>query len=328
MRNFLRFVAFYFLAGIVFVTLVRDDPVALIADLGSSLPTSALFFVQKAWWLIAAFAALFFVLPRGELVSRIPRAFLVLMACNLFFLTFTMVKTSLPYAVPFWADPPLAALDRAMHFGVDPYVLTHALAAWIPPAAAMGLYMGVWLVPAMYLPVILVLFDADRARVGRFLLLYAVGWAVLGSVLALLGMSAGPIFYDRLLGGDRFAGLEEALVASGIMSSTVGGVQDFLWSVYETGTQGVGSGISAFPSVHVGMACVVALYLYERARWLAPLAVAIVAAFQFLSVHLGWHYAVDGYASIAVIVATWAWARRRQSAADAPEMAELSPETI
>ncbi|QDC08125.1 hypothetical protein FHY55_02205 [Oceanicola sp. D3] len=328
MRNFLRFVAFYFLAGVAFVVLVRDDPVALILDLGASLPTSAIFFVQKAWWLILAFVALFFVLPKGELVSRIPRAFVVLMACNLFFLTFTMVKTSLPYALPFWADPPLAEIDRLLHFGVDPYVLTHAVGSWIPPGAAMALYMGIWLVPAMYLPVILVLFDGDRARVGRFLLLYCVGWALLGSVLALGGMSAGPIFYDRLLGGERFAGLIAALEASGISDSTVGGVQDFLWSVYESGTQGVGSGISAFPSVHVGMACVVSLYLYERARWLAPLALAVVAAFQFLSVHLGWHYAVDGYVSIAVIVATWAWAKRRQSAKAAPEMADFSPETI
>lgn len=328
MRNFLIFVALYFLAGIAFVALVRDDPVAVIAELVGALPGSAVFFVQKAWWLIAAFAALFLVLPRGELVSRIPRAFLVLMACNLFFLTFTMVKTSLPHAVPFWADPPLAALDRALHFGTDPYVLTHAVGGWIPPGAAMVLYMGVWLVPAMYLPVILVLFDADRDRVGRFLLLYGVGWALLGSVLALAGMSAGPVFYDQLMGGSRFAGLDAALATSGIAASTVGEVQRFLWEVHASGTQGVGSGISAFPSVHVGMACVVSLYLYERARWLAPLALAVVAAFQFLSVHLGWHYAVDGYASIAVILATWAWARRRQSARTAPELADLSPETI
>ncbi|MBY6049590.1 phosphatase PAP2 family protein [Vannielia litorea] len=328
MRNFLRFVAIYFLAGIAFVALVRDDPVALIGGLVAALPATAIYFMQKGWWLIAGVVALFFVLPRGEVMARLPRAFLVLMVCNLFFLTFTMVKTSLPYAMPFWADPPLAALDRALHLGVDPYVLTHAIGAWIPPAAAVAIYMGAWIVPAMYLPVILVLFDGDRARVGRFLLLYAVGWALLGSVLALGGLSAGPIYYDRLLGGDRFAGLIEALAASGISASMTGQVQDFLWGVYASGAQGVGSGISAFPSVHVGMACVVSLYLYERARWLAPLSVAITGVFLFLSVHLGWHYAVDGYASIAVILATWAVARRRQSARPAPELADLSPETI
>ncbi|MFY0636257.1 MAG: phosphatase PAP2 family protein [Vannielia sp.] len=328
MRNFLRFVAIYFLAGIVFVALVRDDPVALIGGLVAALPATVLFFFQKAWWLVLAFAALFLVLPRGEFMARIPRAVIVLMVCNLFFLTFTLVKTSLPYALPFWADPALAGIDRVLHGGVDPYVLTHAVAAWIPPAAAVTLYMGIWIVPAMYLPVILVLFDGDRARVGRFLLLYAVGWAVLGSGLALAGMSAGPVYYDRLLGGDRFAGLAQALADSGIAASMTGQVQDFLWGVYDSGTQGVGSGISAFPSVHVGMACVLSLYLYERARWLAPVAVALTAAFQILSVHLGWHYAVDGYASIAVILATWAVVRRRQAARSAPEMAELSPETI
>ena len=78
-----------------------------------------------------------------------------------------------------------------------------------------------------------------------------------------------------------------------------------LWNVYVDHGQAFGSGISAFPSVHVAMAVVTSLYLAERSRWLAPVGIAFVAIILFMSVYSGFHYAIDGYASILVVATAY-----------------------
>ena len=79
--------------------------------------------------------------------------------------------------------------------------------------------------------------------------------------------------------------------------------------------QTAGSGISAFPSLHVAMMTVVALYL-AGFGWIGKaVGVALVSAVLFVSVWIGYHYAIDGYASIgAVLAAHWALRRRSEDA--------------
>lgn len=298
---FLKITLIYAVAGAAFVTFVRDNPLALIADIVVSLPGSFEVFLRFGWWLFVPLAVLAVVLPLREIAIRLPRAIVLTFVCGLFFLTFTMVKTSLTYAVPFHFGPELARVDRFLHFGHDPWRLAHLLSPYINAELAAGLYAGLWLAPSMYFPVLLGLFDDDEARMRRYVTLYAFTWIGLGNIVAMLGMSAGPIYFDRVNGGTSFAPLTEALAASGVTASSAGAAQDFLWQVYTSGTQALGSGISAFPSVHVGMVALLALYLSERVRWLLWPSVSLVTVYQFLSVYLGWHFAVDGYASILVI---------------------------
>lgn len=187
------------------------------------------------------------------------------------------------------------------------------LSAWIDPDWATAVCFGSWAAPAVFLPVFLMLFDDDEARVRRFVALHALVWVLLVNVLALAFLSAGPVYHDRLVGSEMFGGLDAALASSGVSGSYMGTMQAFLWSSYVAGTQEAGTGISAFPSVHVGMATVFALYLFERAHWLAVPGLVIVATFQFFSVYLGWHYTIDGYVSITVMGLIWALLRRRSA---------------
>lgn len=85
--------------------------------------------------------------------------------------------------------------------------------------------------------------------------------------------------------------------------------QEYLWTLYQSGTIGLGSGISAFPSMHVALATVVALYAWEWSRKLGFVAWVYVAFILCSSVYLGWHYAIDGYASIVVVSGLY-WALR------------------
>ena len=311
MALLLRATLLYLLAGGLFVAIFRDNPADLLRGIFSKLPGSMALFVHLAWWVLPFFALLFLLISWRDLLARLPRAVLAVFLCMLFFLTFTMLKNSLPFAVGFWADPLMARIDRLLHLGSDPWRLAHRAEGWLNLRLASLVYFRAWLVPAMFAPVLLILFDGDEARQRRFLLIWFFAWIGLGNVLALAFMSAGPVYYDRLLGSETFSGLTEALKRIGIADSGVGALQERLWQAYRSGAREAGSGISAFPSVHIGIATMFALYLYERARWLMPLSVALVAVYIFLSVFLGWHYAVDGYFSALAVLFLWLWLRKR-----------------
>jgi PAP2 superfamily len=92
------------------------------------------------------------------------------------------------------------------------------------------------------------------------------------------------------------------LETSGIAAGSLGEIQDTLWALLAEGEGRISWAISAFPSVHVGVATMIGIYLAERSRFLMPLGVAFIAMVLFLSVYTGFHYALDGYFSIAAVI--------------------------
>lgn len=316
MRVWLWAVIAYAVAGLGFVALARHDTGFAMAQLGRSVPlNSGMIAMVVAGTL--AFAVVLLRLGRArETRRRVPRALAALAASTLFVAVFTMVKTALPLVFPIWADPVLARLDAALHLGQDPWVLSFRHLPWLSPEAVTVIYVRLWMLPACLLPVVLILFDPDEARVGRYLALHFFVWVGLGNVLAAAFLSVGPVYYDALLGTDRFDGLHAELAATGLAASGLGDVQRFLWAAFEHGEQAVGSGISAFPSVHVGMAAVFGFYMADRfGRAGAVAGAGLTLIYLVLSVHTGWHYAIDGYASIGLVWALRAALIRRDAAA-------------
>jgi PAP2 superfamily len=314
MRLFVRITAVYFVLGMLFVTLFRDNPLPIIVEIAASMPQSFALFLQYGWWVLIPFVATLVVIPREALLWRLPGAIIVCFICGVFFLTFTMIKTSLTFGVPFYAGPALAGIDRSLHLGTDPWQIVHVFSPWIDADAAVRVYTAIWFAPAMYFPVVLRLFDNDETRIERFVVLFAFAWIMLGNIGAITFMSEGPVFFDRVNGGNTFAPMLTALEASGVRASAAGQTQQFLWNMHSSSALTAGSGISAFPSVHVAMVTVIAAYAVERVPILLIPAILIVATYQFLSIYLGWHYAVDGYASILGVLAMHRWLRRRKFA--------------
>lgn len=216
--------------------------------------------------------------------------------------TFTAAKISIPSIAPFTMDRALAQLDRWLHNGVDPWRIVHASGIFRDAAVFDFVYLDLWTLVTLFVVVTLVYFDGDHARRRRYVSLYVLTWGVLGNVVAALVPSAGPIFVERLMGDPMFRGLTDALVAAGYEGSTFYATQAYLWQQFSAGSQYFGGGISAFPSVHVGVACVAALYVAERWRRFAIAGWLFLAAILTGSVFCGYHYAVDGYAAIAVVV--------------------------
>jgi len=125
------------------------------------------------------------------------------------------------------------------------------------------------------------------------LLSYFALWSIFGPIGQMLGSSAGPIFYQRVGLGDRFAELSDNIPEITQKLST------YLWDMQVNGVLDVGAGVSAMPSLHI--ATVTWIYLVfrgQRSRLASPAALFALYIWA-LSVALGWHYAVDGIVGAA-----------------------------
>lgn len=315
MKNFLLFSLGYLVFAVAVVLLTRENGLAPLKYTWEWSVRLIPAFSQSVIALTLFGVVLAFLTRVKTLRSVVISVILAFLATVVFQSAFSLIKTSLPFIIPFFADPFFARLDQVLHGGVDPWVWTHRVAEYLPIDTILPAYMTGWAFPAICLPVLLAATDNDQARVNRTLILYVVAWAVVGNLFALLGMSAGPVFYDRIIPGDRFADLTDMLVTSGLKDGILGRTQEGLWLVYAEQAQAVGSGISAFPSVHLSVSTVAGIYLAERSRWLIPVSVLLVAMILFLSVYSGYHYAVDGYFSIIFICVLWYILRRRNGAA-------------
>ncbi|RWD00158.1 MAG: hypothetical protein EOS58_30730 [Mesorhizobium sp.] len=222
---------------------------------------------------------------------------------------FTTYKHEFSSLVGFFADPLFARLDATIHFG-DPWRWTRALP--VPgffDRMLYFLYSQLWLALVAGIIVFAAWMEDAATRLRYFTALLSTA-ILLGVVARLAGSSAGPIFYDRLFGGDRFADLMSALKTSDSGPETLQ-IADYLYASYASNETVVGSGISAMPSFHVAMVTLNALFLWSLNRRVGSIAWLYAGLILFGSVYAGWHYAIDGYVSIATVLMIWRWTRRR-----------------
>lgn len=210
----------------------------------------------------------------------------------------------------FGLDPFFADLDRTLAFGQDPWRVTHALlgspgATWLVDKAYHGWFvpMSVGLMICAWLPA-----STFRLRT-QYVLSYIMMWIGVGSVLAFMLPSAGPCFYTHFIGpAPEFQMLMDRLMADqAAVGSPISAVtfQDRLLLLYGSETLAVGGGISAMPSVHNGLAILFAFAAFRMSRtagWIMSLYAALI---WIGSIHLGWHYAVDGLAALPLAWGIW-----------------------
>ena len=200
------------------------------------------------------------------------------------------LKVMMPYAVGFWADPLLAELDGKL-FGGDPWVLLHTL-----PLQLIDRIYLTWGVFCAGIAIALSFAPNDR-RKDRCLTAYflTVASCALGQYLL---PSAGPVFYEAVGYGTRFAELP--------VLPWVQATADYLWSTYASPGFRVGAGISAFPSLHVAGALWIALVVRAYTPALQLIGWSYWLTILIGSVYLGWHYALDGIAgSVLAIGMYW-----------------------
>jgi hypothetical protein len=236
--------------------------------------------------------------------------------------TYTSTKTIIPDLYPFRFDVFLADLDRSIHV-VDPW----RLLTWLNPVTDLlqPLYSVVWLLLVVLVTTLATTLSRSVELRAQYAWTFILCWTLLGNLMSSLTLAAGPAYFEKVAGSGRFHELTNYLAQhDGPLSAHR--IQERLWTAYSEQTIGLASGISAFPSMHVSMATLFTLYGFRINRSLGMVFAAYGVLVLLGSVHLGWHYAVDGYVSILATLAIWkmvAWATRRFPSGEIRERATV-----
>jgi hypothetical protein len=259
------------------------------------------------------------------LLLRLPLAIALLLATSYLYFTF---KVNIAKFAPFIWDHLFLRIDRAIFLGRDPWVLSHRI---LP---------GVWatkILDGVYLAWFLVLFAAILAVAVlpmrhplRLSFIFALGlnWVVGGVILAILLPAAGPVYLERVTGDPSFAPLLDQLHAQARRTPIMAlKIQEWLWDGYIRRDVDP-AGIAAFPSLHVSIPTTCACLGFAANRTIGWLMSAFTAAVLVGSVHLGWHYAIDGFAGILMGIVLWRFSVRftwRWLARTEPQLARKAP---
>jgi len=199
------------------------------------------------------------------------------------FVTLTWAKVMLPLVSGMWADPALANLEATL-LGQDAWRFLPRSNPFIDV-----IYMA-------WAPTIGIIFSCyffsrkEDREAGLLAFFLTIG--LLGTFGQYLLPSGGPIFYERLGHGTRFAEIKPGVESLEAINN--------LWDVFVGKRIEFASGISAFPSIHVAGA---AWFAIIARRWWAYIYLGVIFAGSII---LGWHYALDGIAGAAGALACYA----------------------
>ncbi len=243
---------------------------------------------------------------------RLLRLLFVLLFVPFLLCVFGRWKSAIHLVHPFAWDVRLSAFDRWLHLGTYPWQDLQPLLGRPSATHALDFLYVPCLIGALIATAVWQGWTTDRRLREQFLTAFTLSWIVLGTIWAIAMSSAGPCYYGLVTGlPDPYRPLMTYLNGVDAASPLIAvQIQHGLWASYTGQDPTPFSGISAMPSLHVAMPVLFALAGW-RVDWrlgtgLAAYALAVLIG----SIHLGWHYAVDGYASVLGVMLLWKLAGR------------------
>jgi hypothetical protein len=212
-------------------------------------------------------------------------------------------KQAIPDLTVYAWDARLARLDSFLHLGRDPWQWSHSLLGNHGLQFLDKVYT-IWYVVLVGSIPLFATWAPLRIR-SRFFLTFSAMMMIAGSFLAILFASGGPAYFADFTGDSaRFAPLMETLQGTQAVET-----QARLWELFSHDVDHLYGGISAMPSMHMAVVTLLGIAAFCWNRWLGLIAIAYATLIFLGSFHLGWHYALDGYVSAAVVGLTW-WLTR------------------
>lgn len=209
-------------------------------------------------------------------------------------------------------DPLIADLEHRLLFGHDAWEVTHLLFGALLPTLVLDTAYAVWL-PIMFLfPAAVVIVIRDKHVRARLVGTWVVSWILIGSLGAWGLASAGPCYFNELIGPRAgYLRMHEALIVLDQKAALYGlniqalHFQEMLRQS-QSGPLVFASGISAMPSMHVAMATLFVIGAFQHSRKIGWCFFGYAMLIWIASIHLGWHYASDGLLGAAMMIGLWA----------------------
>jgi hypothetical protein len=238
---------------------------------------------------------------QGFVLAGLP----VLAVLILFLPFYSKMKSMIPLLNEYDWDTVFIAWDRRL-LGQDAWRLLQPVLGYPIVTSLISMFYQVWLL-LLYPGCLLMCFHPAAAAVRqRFFLVYLASWGVIGVGLATTFASVGPCFLEPLTGNPTFAPQIEYLRTANrefpVLSLPV---QELLLIWFSSDARGLGSGITAMPSMHVAVAFLYVLAGWQISRRLGIALLCFCLVILLGSVHLAYHYLVDGLVSIAVVTGLW-----------------------
>ncbi len=139
----------------------------------------------------------------------------------------------------------------------------------------------------------------------QFFLSLMFCWIIIGNVMARLLVSAGPCYFSRVVSTASDPYVHMMAYLRSIPGLEAVQIQEVLWQSQANGIFMPLGGISAMPSMHVSIAVLLALVFFRVNVYLGIFLTLFAVIIQIGSVHLGWHYAIDGYLSALMTIMIW-----------------------
>jgi hypothetical protein len=224
---------------------------------------------------------------------------------SLFLPAFSFAKSQVGHVFAYDWDQTFLTLDRAIH-GTDAWRLIHPLIGYAAVTFAISMAYQVWIL-LLYMAVPwLWIVRMPKSLRQQFGVSYLLCWIIIGGLCANIFASVGPCFLEPITGDSHFRPLMDYLNATDRQFPILAlDVQQSLLEWRGKGDGSLGRGISAMPSMHVSVALLTFLGMRRIGRVAGWAFGGFFVVIVLGSVHTGYHYAVDAYASVLLTLLIW-----------------------